>query len=31
VAKGPFGLTKKVTRVAVYLDDPAALLEALRK
>ena len=29
VAQGPFGLTKKVTRVALYVDDPAALLEAL--
>jgi len=31
VAQGPFGLTKKVTRVALYVDDPAALLEALRR
>ncbi len=30
VAQGPFGLTKKVTRVALYVDDPAALLESLR-
>jgi hypothetical protein len=30
VAQGPFGLKKKVTRVALYVDDPAALLEALR-
>jgi hypothetical protein len=29
VAQGPFGLTKKVTRVALYLDDPAAFLESL--
>jgi hypothetical protein len=31
VPRGPFGLNKKVTRVALYVDDRAARLEALRR
>jgi hypothetical protein len=30
-AQGPFGLTKKVTRLALYVDDPEGLREALGK
>ena len=29
VAQGPFGLRKKVTRVALYVDDPEELHRAL--